>query len=162
MSVACTSINWMNNYVLIFLDIILLEIPYQYFAIFFFLWSPTTVIVTDLFACFSFPADELFYGPHGWRFSWHTFTPNTSKPCKNKCYPHGILLSWHTSYNQSCAQTSLIYKLYNTVLVIWNGQQNICHGGMNNTSVQNSLQNALAHMKDQFLEELPPYMKTID
>lgn len=37
--------------------------------LFFFLWSPTTVTVTDLFACFSFPVDELFYGPHGWRFS---------------------------------------------------------------------------------------------
>ena len=36
------------------------------------------------------------------------------------------------------------------------------YGGMNNTSVQKSLQNALARMKDQFLEELPPYMKTID
>ena len=33
---------------------------------------------------------------------------------------------------------------------------------MNITSVQKSLQNALVHMKDQFLEQLPPYMKTND
>jgi len=28
--------------------------------------------------------------------------------------------------------------------------------------LQKSLQNALVHMKDQFLEQLPPYMKTND
>ena len=52
--------------------------------------------------------------------------------------------------------------IHNAVLVTLNGQQKICHGGMNITSVQKSLQNALVHMKDQFLEQLPPYMKTID
>ena len=52
--------------------------------------------------------------------------------------------------------------IHNTVLVTVTGQQKICHGGINITSVQKSLQNALVHMKDQFLEQLPPYMKTID
>ena len=52
--------------------------------------------------------------------------------------------------------------IHNTVLVILSGQQKICHGGMNITSVQKSLQNALVHIKDQFLEQLPPYKKTID
>ena len=66
-------------------------------------------IVIDLFVCFSFSAVELFYGPHAWRFSQHTFTPYTSKPCKNKHRPHGILLSWHTPYSQSGAQASLIH-----------------------------------------------------
>ena len=53
-------------------------------------------------------------------------------------------------------------KIHNTVLVTLNGQQKICYGGINITSVQKSLQNALVHMKDQFSEQLPPYMKTID
>ena len=49
--------------------------------------------------------------------------------------------------------------IHNTVLVTLNGQQKICHGGIN---IQESLKNALVHMKDQFLEQLPPYLKTID
>lgn len=53
-------------------------------------------------------------------------------------------------------------RIHNTVLVTLNGQQKICHGGINITSVQESLKNALVHMKDQFLEQLPPYLKTID
>ena len=52
--------------------------------------------------------------------------------------------------------------IHNTVLVTLNGQQKIYYGGINITSVQKSLENALVHMKDQFLEQLPPYMKTID
>ena len=61
--------------------------------LFSFLWSPTTVTVTDLLACFSFPVDELFYGTLTIFITYPTFTPHTSKPCKNKCYPHGTLLS---------------------------------------------------------------------
>ena len=52
--------------------------------------------------------------------------------------------------------------IHNTVLVTLNGQQKICYGDINITSVRKSLENALVHMKDQFLEQLPPYMKTID
>jgi len=53
-------------------------------------------------------------------------------------------------------------KIHNTLLVTLNDQRKICYGGINITSVQKSLQNALVHMKDQFSEQLPPYMKTIE
>ena len=52
--------------------------------------------------------------------------------------------------------------IHNTVLVTLNGQQKICHGGINIISVQKSVQHALVHMKDQFLEQLPPNLKSMD
>ena len=69
-------------------------------------------------------------------------------------------LARHTSYNQSCAQTSLIY----------NAQHSTCYfkwptkdlPWWHEHYLQKSLQNALVDMKDQVLEQLPPYMKTND
>ena len=60
-------------------------------------------------------------------------------------------LARHTSYNQSCAQTSLIYNAqHSTSYFKWP------------TKELPWWQNALVHMKDQVLEQLPPYMKTND
>ena len=57
--------------------------------------------------------------------------------------------------------SSTNYTQHSTCYFKW-PTKDMPYGGMNNISVQKSLQNALARMKDQFLEELPPYMKTID
>lgn len=53
-------------------------------------------------------------------------------------------------------------SLHRQVDIIVNGETRICTGGIDITSVSDTLTNALKNMKNQFLDQLPCYMQRID